>query len=43
MRFDLSARVFGSVGMGTGDFAEDAEGTGGLKLAWVQTVAVYKA
>ena len=39
MRFDLSAGVFGSVGMGTGDFAGDPDGTGGL-LALVQIVAV---
>ena len=31
MRFDLSAGVFGSVLMGTGDFAEDADGTDGFK------------
>ena len=31
MRFDLSARVFRSVGMGTRDFAGDANGTGGFK------------
>ena len=31
MRFDLSACVFGNVGMGTEDFAEDADGTGGFR------------
>ena len=31
MRFELSGRVFGSVWMGTGDFAGDADGTGSFK------------